>query len=421
MLNPQPLSRRRLLALTLALFNLLPIFRISLAAPAGPERWEKAIQTFEAADKTNPPPKDATLFVGGSNIRRWTNVADYFPGTKVINRGFGGARLADVAHFADRIVIPYAPKTIYLNAGGNDLSAGKTPEQIRDSCRDFVQKVRAALPQTRIFCIAIPPTPSGLKRGGLPLIKSMNRLLEAYAREDGKLGFIDIYRHLIGRNEQGRPELFVSDGTHFNPQGCELVTSVIRWQDEINALLAKEKNSPPPANEVLFLGSSSIRRWTNLVSDFPNYQVINHGFGGSQIIDSVVFADDLVLPCAPRLIVFYAGGNDINAGKTPERVLADFQAFAKKVHDHLPGTRIACISIAGNPKRWAQIEQVRQANRLIEAFTRTDPRLQFINVFTAMLGADGLPLPDIFVEDNLHMNARGYAIWTKIVEPYLKK
>ena len=132
------------------------------------------------------------------------------------------------------------------------------------------------------------------------------------------------------------------------------------------------------------------------------------------------YFDRLVLPHQPRLIVMYAGGNDINAGKTPERVEADYKAFIALVKQKLPQTRVAYISTAGNPARWSQVERVREANRRIEALTKADPQLAFINVFSAMLGPDGLPKPDIFVADKLHMNEQGYAIWKEVVGPFLK-
>jgi len=106
--------------------------------------------------------------------------------------------------------------------------------------------------------------------------------------------------------------------------------------------------------------------------------------------------------------VFYAGGNDINAGKTPEQVFGDFCAFVAKVRATLPESRIAYISIAPNPARWMQVDRVKAANRLIEDFTKANSKLTFINVFPHMLGEDGRPRPEIFVEDRLHMNAKGY-------------
>ena len=187
-----------------------------------------------------------------------------------------------------------------------------------------------------------------------------------------------------------------------------------------DAFAKADAAKPPEKGGIVFVGSSSIVKWKSLAKDFPEHKVVNRGFGGSQLFDSVNYFDRAVLPHQPRLIVLYAGGNDINAGKTPERVFSDFKAFVALAHQKLPQTRVACISIAGNPARWKQVEQVREANRLIEQFTKTDPQLVFINVFPHMMGPDGTPKPDIFVEDKLHMNEKGYAIWKEVVGPFLK-
>lgn len=192
-----------------------------------------------------------------------------------------------------------------------------------------------------------------------------------------------------------------------------------KWEKEIAAFEASDKANPPPKGAILFLGSSSIRMWKTLAKDFPEHKVINRGFGGSEISDSVELAERLVFPYEPKRIIFYAGGNDINAKKTPERVFNDFKAFVEKVRQRLPATRISYISIAPNPARWAQIESIKTANGLIEDYTKKDPKLSFINVFPKMLGEDGQPLPDIYLQDRLHMNAKGYAIWTSIVGPLL--
>jgi lysophospholipase L1-like esterase len=170
---------------------------------------------------------------------------------------------------------------------------------------------------------------------------------------------------------------------------------------------------------IVFVGSSSIRLWKTLAQDFPGYPVLNRGFGGSQIIDSLYFADRIILPYRPRLVVLYAGANDLNAGKTADQVFGDFSALAAKIHAALPQTRIAFISIAGNPARWAQVDRVREANRRIQRYCATDPRLAFIDVFSHMLGPDGLPKPEIFADDRLHMNEKGYTIWKELVKPHL--
>lgn len=193
-----------------------------------------------------------------------------------------------------------------------------------------------------------------------------------------------------------------------------------RFEAEIAAFERRDRTNPPPKDAILFIGSSSIRLWKTLESDFPDHKVINRGFGGSQIGDSVHFVDRIVITYRPKMVVMYAGGNDINSGKTPEQVASDFKAFVAKVHATLPQMRIAYISIAPNPARWAQVDRVRRANELICEFTKTNPRLTFIDVFPHMLGEDGKPRPEIFVEDRLHMNEKGYGLWREIVAGALK-
>jgi len=205
------------------------------------------------------------------------------------------------------------------------------------------------------------------------------------------------------------------------PAVSAALTNAAPFEKDILAFEAADKTNPPLAGAALFIGSSSIRLWTTLAQDFPQHRVINRGFGGSQIIDSVRYAKRIVLPYKPHLVVLYAGGNDINAGKTPEQVAADYRAFVKTVHDTLPATRIAYISIAPNPARWAQADRVRAANSLIEAHTRNDARLVFINVFPKVLGEDGQPRPEIFGADRLHMNPKGYELWRGIVGPVLDR
>jgi lysophospholipase L1-like esterase len=194
-----------------------------------------------------------------------------------------------------------------------------------------------------------------------------------------------------------------------------------RWDAEIAAFEAQDRTNPPPKNALLFIGSSSIRLWKTLAQDFPEHKVINRGFGGSQIADSIQFTDRIVIPYKPKMVVLYAGGNDINSGKTPEQVASDFKAFVRQIHAKLPETRVAYISIAPNPARWAQVDRVRSANELIRDFTKTNARLTFIDVFPHMLGDDGQPRPEIFVEDRLHMNEKGYALWTRLMRPILSQ
>jgi len=192
------------------------------------------------------------------------------------------------------------------------------------------------------------------------------------------------------------------------------------WETAIQAFEAADKASPPPTGGIVFIGSSSIVLWKSLATDFPGMPVLNRGFGGSQIPEVTFFVGRIVTPYKPRQVVVYCGGNDINAGRSADDVLHDVQALVRAIHGAQPTTRIAYISIAPNPSRWPQIETVRAANRAVRAWMATDPRLTFIDVFAAMLGADGLPKPDIFVADRLHMNAKGYEIWRAVVGPHLR-
>ncbi len=192
------------------------------------------------------------------------------------------------------------------------------------------------------------------------------------------------------------------------------------FADEIAAFEAADKMAMPAPGGVLFLGSSSIRFWSTLVEDFPGVPVINRGFGGSLVADSVHYADRIALPYAPRTIVFYAGDNDIAAGRTPAQVLADFEALVTHVHARLPQTRILFIAIKPSILRWAMIDRIREANRLVHAYTATSPTLGFIDITPAMLGADGKPRPELFRPDGLHMTQAGYAIWREMVAPYLR-
>lgn len=194
-----------------------------------PDRWETTIKKFEAEDAAKSPAKGGILLVGGSNARRWSDVADYFTGEAVLNRGFGGARLSEVVYYWDRIVKPYAPKTIFLNAGGNDISGGGTPEELLANCKAFMAKTRAALPQTRVYYISIPPVMRAANTpDGLAGIKKINDMLAAYAAEDPKLEFIDIFPAFLGVDGKPKAEMYVADGTHFTPKGYAAVTALLK-------------------------------------------------------------------------------------------------------------------------------------------------------------------------------------------------
>jgi len=193
------------------------------------------------------------------------------------------------------------------------------------------------------------------------------------------------------------------------------------WEADMQRFAALDAQSPPPKGAVLFVGSSSIRMWDSLAADFPGQKVINRGFGGSEVRDSTWYADRIVIPYAPRLVVLYAGDNDLNAGRTPQQVRDDFVAFVTRVRRDLPHTRIAYISIKPSPSRAQLLPQIIQANALIKQAASGMKQVDFLDVFTPMLGSDGQPQPALFREDMLHMTPAGYAIWRQVIAPELAR
>jgi hypothetical protein len=188
-----------------------------------------------------------------------------------------------------------------------------------------------------------------------------------------------------------------------------------KWTNAIAAFEASDATNPPPKGCIIFTGSSYIRLWPHLAADFPDYPVVNRGFGGCHLADVFHYADRIIVPCQPRQIVIYAGGNDINSKKAPRTV---FVALMTHLRAALPGVRLAFISCPPSPKRWAQTQDIRRVNRLIADYCRRHD-IVFIDTFSLMLGPDGKPRPDIYAADRLHMNQKGYAIWRQAVSAYL--
>ena len=189
------------------------------------------------------------------------------------------------------------------------------------------------------------------------------------------------------------------------------------WEKEINAFLAFDKRTPPKKGAVLFVGSSSIRGWRTLADDFPGFETLNRGFGGSHLEDVIHYAPQIVYPYKPKLIVLYAGENDLTAGKPVDSVFADFRRFISDVHEKSPKTRVIYISAKPSPARWKLAPVFSELNSLIKREIEKDRRLHFVDIWTPMLSPDGKPNEAIFLADKLHMNADGYRIWRQTLLP----
>ena len=192
----------------------------------------------------------------------------------------------------------------------------------------------------------------------------------------------------------------------------------VQWEKAIAKFEAQDREHPVAPGGILFLGSSSIRMW-DLEKSFPGRPVLNRGFGGSQIADSLFFFDRVVLPYQPSTIVFYSGDNDIAREKTAETVTADFKSLATKVWEHFPETRILFIGIKPSTARWNLYPEMKKVNEAIRELSKTEPRLVLVDVEAAMLGEDGMPRQELLQKDGLHMTDEGYAAWTKLLTPLL--
>ncbi len=192
------------------------------------------------------------------------------------------------------------------------------------------------------------------------------------------------------------------------------------WEQTVAAFDASDQVRSPPPGGVLFVGSSSIRLWDNLDKDFKALPVVlNRGFGGSKLSDCVRHLDRLVVAYRPRLVLVYAGDNDLAAGRSPDEVLARFKAFTEGIHAKLPDARIGFISIKPSPARARLMPDMRRANELVRDYAATVPNTVFIDVFTPMLTIDGRPRPELFRADALHLNAKGYELWRSVIAPYV--
>ena len=198
-----------------------------------------------------------------------------------------------------------------------------------------------------------------------------------------------------------------------------VVTPADPWADAMAAFASADTTRDAKAGGVVFVGSSSIRLWTDLEKRYRSYAAINRGFGGSTLADCVKHMDRLVLPHKPRLVVIYAGDNDLAGGRSAEAVLLDFVELTSRIQERLPTTQIVFVSIKPSPARVDLLDRIREANTRIRNYIATKPYLQYIDVFTPMLDSKGRPRGELFGSDLLHLNEEGYALWHSLISPVL--
>ena len=205
----------------------------------------------------------------------------------------------------------------------------------------------------------------------------------------------------------------------------EAATGPARFAAEIKAFAEWDSKNAVPQDSVLFVGSSTIRLWPT--SDrFPGLPIVNRGFGGSQITDVNHYLQETVLKYRPAVVVFYAGDNDINDGKSPEQVRNDFRTFAQRVRSARADTRIIYLPIKPSVARWALWSKMQAANDAIHGYITgysasnpANPLLIYADVATPMLTPGGETQPHLYIADGLHMSDAGYDIWTRVLTPII--
>ncbi len=192
---------------------------------------------------------------------------------------------------------------------------------------------------------------------------------------------------------------------------------------EILEFKKQDVANPPPSHPILFVGSSSFRKWTDVSNYFPGYTILNRGFGGSSFPDVIRYAPDIIYPYHPKQVVIYCGDNDLASSDsvTADTVFERFKVLFEGIRNNLPNENIVFVSIKPSPSRARLMKKMEQANLLIQTYLSIQQQTAFADVYHKMLNADGTVMKDIFLEDNLHMNPKGYAIWQKVIQPYLLK
>jgi lysophospholipase L1-like esterase len=192
-----------------------------------------------------------------------------------------------------------------------------------------------------------------------------------------------------------------------------------QWERDIAAFEQTDRTNPPPKGAVLFVGASTITLWKTLAQDFPDHKVINRAFGGSEIVDSTHFAERIIFPYEPKMIILRSGSNEIHNGKQPQEVLADFVEFVDKVRPRLPQAEIVFMSLNAIPSRWAEKDKDDEVNRLIKKAIQKMPQVRFLDISDMVLTPDGQSRTELFGPDRLHFNEAGYKLLAERVRSFL--
>lgn len=193
-----------------------------------------------------------------------------------------------------------------------------------------------------------------------------------------------------------------------------------RFQSEIDLFVEWDQKNSHPAQAILFIGSSSIRMWPTRQA-FPDFPIINRGFGGAQTSDVAHFYEQVVQPYDARIIVLYAGDNDIADGKTAAQVFEDYIELVNRILQDKPSAKFVYLPVKPSPSRFARWKEMNRLNLMIQEVNQKNPRLFYVDVASALLDSTGVPDKKYFIEDLLHLSEKGYEVWQEILAPQLRE
>ncbi|MBI2422185.1 MAG: hypothetical protein HYV27_05085 [Candidatus Hydrogenedentes bacterium] len=191
-----------------------------------------------------------------------------------------------------------------------------------------------------------------------------------------------------------------------------------KWEKAIAEFEKEDAKAMPAPGGVLFVGSSTIRLW-KVKEAFPDLPVLNRGFGGSEYVDLNLFFDRIVAKYQPKVIVLYAGDNDIAMGKTAETVAAEYKTLLGKIDTALPECRVITVGIKPSVARWNLYPAMKQVNEAMKQLAAEKPSRTFLDQEPLLFGADGKPDAGLLMKDGLHLNEAGYDKLTEAIRPLL--
>ena len=405
-------------------------------------KWEPDVAALQARDAAEATPTDAVLFFGSSSIRLWDTIEEDMAPWPVVQRGYGGARMSDMAAYMDRVIgprlgpdNPRRPRALCLfvanDIAGNgelDVEPGEVLVRFR-RIHDYVRGRDATLP---VFWIEVTPT---AKRWAVwPKIEEAARLIRDRVAGSPNTYFIPTAGAYIGPDNRPREELFVEDKLHLNEAGYDLWGSLIKaklhhelgdalpeevtkYEDDIRAF--GPLNETAPEDAVVFYGSSSIRLWETIEEDMAPLPVVARGYGGASLQDAALYAERVLGPLDARAVVLFVGGDVYLRGRRPEVAAQDFRRLLseiRRVKGDVPVVWINTRPVLSMAGKW---DEVRTLNRLISEAVAGDANAHVVDVNDRFLNEDGSVNADLFAEDRVHLNDAGYAAWTKALKTAL--